>query len=159
MLTVHSDNIGLHHQTTNPRYVPKPVEWSEGVIPFIKVIHMPQLVASCVLCMLHFWSYRGLTRSVGASHGMRSRSKVPQVSPPHLQALQIKSKWCCPQCVGHACRSSHCLGLLSLSLGPSICYKSACVCLDCTGGTFVSPFSFSSLISFLAGSYLCLLYY
>jgi hypothetical protein len=89
MLTVHSDNIGLHHQTTNPRYVPKPVEWSEGVIPFIKVIHMPQRVASCVLCMLHFWSYRGLTRSVGASHGMRSRSKVPQVSPPHLQALQI----------------------------------------------------------------------
>jgi hypothetical protein len=78
MLTVHSDNIGLHHQTTNPRYVPKPVEWSEGVIPFIKVIHMPQRVASCVLCMLHFWSYRGLTRSVGASHGMRSRSKVPR---------------------------------------------------------------------------------
>jgi hypothetical protein len=84
-----------------------------------------------------------------------------EVSPPHLQALQIGEEVemvLSPE-HRHACRSSHCLGLLSLSLGPSICYKSACVCLDCTGGIFVSPFSFSSLTSFLTGSYLCLLYY
>jgi hypothetical protein len=62
--------------TPNPRYIPRPMVWSSGVIPFLQVIPRSLQVASYALCITRschrsrFWSCRGFTRRVRDSNGM-----------------------------------------------------------------------------------------